>query len=560
MEWILGRTFASVVGIALVAVLTPLPTSAQEKSLEAQVDEIFAAWDNPDSAGCAVSAMRDGAIVYKRGYGMANLEYGVPITPSSVFHVASVSKQFTAFALMLLASQGKLSLDDDVRKFVPEVPAFGPTITVRHLIHHTSGLRDQWDLLNMAGWRWQADVVKQEDVLYLTSRQKALNFEPGAEYLYSNTGYTLMAVIVERLSGQTLREFAEENIFEPLGMEDTHFHDDHEMIVRNRAYAYAPASHGGLKISIPDFDVVGATSLFTTVEDLARWDRNFYTGHVGGQALIRQMHERGVLNDGDTIAYAFALSHGTYRGLATVGHGGADAGYRSNFVRFPDQRFTVDVLCNFPSSNPGGKARRVADVYLAGDFTEPPSDPPSMDDAVQLSDAELRRLAGYYRHPASDLALRLFVKDGNLMIGSGEGTRLVYLGEHRFRIGESTNVLEIELSAAHPQIRGRFFGNWEAVYSWAEPATVTAAELGMFVGTYHSDELNIDYAVEFQEGSLVVKNIKTGEQTLTPTYADGFSFPGGSATFTRDATGRIDGFTVSTGRVRKVVFERVGTN
>jgi CubicO group peptidase (beta-lactamase class C family) len=557
MQWILGRTLASVVGIVVVLVFT-LPISAQERSPEAQVDEIFTAWDTPDSAGCAVSAIRDGAIIYKRGYGMANLEYGVPITPSSVFHVASVSKQFTAFALMLLASQGKLSLDDDVRTYVPEVPDFGPTITVRHLIHHTSGLRDQWSLLNMAGWRWEADVVKQEDVLYLTALQKALNFEPGAEYMYSNTGYTLMAVIVERLSGQTLRRFAEENIFEPLGMNDTHFHDDHEMIVRNRAYAYAPDPDGGLKISIPDFDVVGATSLFTTVEDLARWDRNFYTAQVGGRGLIEQMHERGVLNDGDTIPYAFALSHGTHRGLATVGHGGADAGYRSNFMRFPDQRFSVAVLCNFPSSNPGGKARRVADVYLADDFTEPRREAPSMDEAVQLSDAELRRLAGFYRHPASDLALRLFVKDGRLRAGSGEGTALVHLGDHRFRIGRSSNSIEVKSSGEDGllQIRGRFFGNWETVYTWAEPVTLSIDQLTEYAGMYHSEELDIDYAVELQDTALVVQNIKTGTRVLTPTYADGFSVGFGSIAFTRDAAGRIEGFTVSTGRVRRVWFER----
>jgi CubicO group peptidase (beta-lactamase class C family) len=559
MHWILGRTHASAIGIAVVVVFT-LPISAQEKSLEAQVDEIFAAWESPDSAGCAVSAMRDGAIIYKRGYGMANLEYGVPITPSSVFHVASVSKQFTAFALMLLESQGKLSLDDDVRTYVPEVPEFGPTITVRHLIHHTSGLRDQWSLLNMAGWRWEADVVKQEDVLYLTARQKALNFEPGAEYMYSNTGYTLMAVIVERLSGQTLRKFAEENIFKPLGMNDTHFHDDHEMIVRNRAYAYAPDPAGGLKISIPDFDVVGATSLFTTVEDLARWDRNFYTAQVGGRGLIEQMHERGVLNDGDTIPYAFALSHGTHRGLPTVGHGGGDAGYRSNFMRFPDQRLSVAVLCNFPSSNPGGKARRIAEVYLADDFTEPRRESPSMDDAVQISDAELRRLAGYYRHPESDIALRLFVKDGKLRAGSGEGTALVHLGDHRFRIGRSSNVIKVESSGEDEllQIRGRFSGNWDAVYTWAEPTTLTTEQLTEYAGTYYSDELNIDYAVVLQDTALVVQNIKIGTQTLTATYEDGFSFPGRSATFTRGPSGRIEGFTVSTGRVRKVWFERRG--
>ena len=205
---------------------------AQETNLQGQVDEVFVDRDSPDSPGCAVSVMEDGAIVYKRGYGMANLEYGVPITPSSIFHVASVSKQFTAFALLLLAEEGKLSLDDDVREYVEEVPDFETTLTIRQLIHHTSGLRDQWSLLRLAGWRFEADVITQGDVLDITSRQTSLNFNPGDEYLYSNTGYTLLAVIVERISGQSLRDFTEERIFEPLGMDDTHFHDDHRMIVK----------------------------------------------------------------------------------------------------------------------------------------------------------------------------------------------------------------------------------------------------------------------------------------------------------------------------------------
>ena len=237
-----------------------------DADLRRATDAVFEDCDAPDSPGCAVAVMRDGAPVYRQGYGMANLEYGIPITPTSVFHVASVSKHVTAMGIFLLAQEGKLSLDDDIRKYVPEVPDFGTTITLRHLVHHTSGLRDQWSLLGMSGWRWEADVVTEGDVLDITSRQKALNFEPGAEYLYSNTGFTLLAVVIERVTGKTLRAFTTERFFEPLGMSQTHFHDDHEMIVPERAYAYDRYDEeneraGQLHISIPDFDVVGATSL-----------------------------------------------------------------------------------------------------------------------------------------------------------------------------------------------------------------------------------------------------------------------------------------------------------
>ena len=253
---------AALIGVAALAQSKPQATGS-DKPVSAKVDEIFARFDKQDSPGCALAVIKDGQIVYKRGYGMSNLEYGIPISPSSIFHIASISKEFTAMSIVMLAQQGKLSLDDDVRKYVSEIPDFGERITIRHLIHHTSGLRDQWSLLEMAGWR-EDDVITEGDILDLISRQKALNFKPGDEHLYSNTGYTLLAVIVKRVSGRSLREFADANVFKPLGMTRTHFHDDHSMIVKDRTSAYQPRAGGGLKVSIPVFDTYGATSLFTT--------------------------------------------------------------------------------------------------------------------------------------------------------------------------------------------------------------------------------------------------------------------------------------------------------
>ena len=548
--------------VAGLVIVTGPSLVAQQTSLEGQVDEIFAAWDSPDSAGCAVSIMRNGSIVYKQGYGMANLEYGVPITPSSIFHVASVSKQFTAFAVMLLATQGKISLDDDVRKHVPEVPDFGPTITIRHLIHHASGLRDQWSLLGMAGWRFEGDVITQKDVLDITSRQTALNFEPGAEYLYSNTGYTLLGVIVERISGVSLREFARENIFEPLGMRDTHFHDDHRMIVKNRAYAYGRTGEDdALKTRIPDFDVVGATSLFTTVEDLAKWDRNFYDARVGGSDLIEQMHVRGVLQNGNEIPYAFALVHGEHRGLRTVGHGGADAGYRANFVRYPDQGVTIAVLCNFPSSDPGGKARQVAGVYLADEFTEPADGDGGAEEPVEISDAERTRVAGVYSDPATDLVVVVNNRDGSLTAGSGGdgGRPLVHLGSHRFRVANSSQILALEFSSPNGEPRLRLPSDaGDRVLQWAPFANPTSEQLAEYTGTYHSDELGIAYEFFVRDGKLLLRHRKRDGVTLAPTMADRFGYGGQGITFTRDRGAKIDGFTMSSGRVRRVRFERVG--
>ena len=334
-----------------------------------RIDQLFAAWDRPGSPGAAVAVARGGEVLYQHGYGFAQLEYEVPITPETVFHVASVSKQFTAFAVTLLADRGALSLDDDVRKHVPELPDFGHTITIRHLIHHTSGLRDQWNLLALAGWRLD-DVITRDQIFRLVTRQRELNFPPGERYLYCNTGYTLLAEIVARVTGRSFPAWTAEHVFQPLGMRRTHVHDDHRMVVPGRAYSYGTDPDSGYRKSVLSYANAGATSLFTTVGDLVRWMRNFETRVVGGPRVIEQMYARGVLTGGDTIDYAHGLGHGTYRGLRTIGHGGADAGFRSSVLRFPDQDLSVAVLSNFASFNASQLAQQVAEVYLE-DVMEP---------------------------------------------------------------------------------------------------------------------------------------------------------------------------------------------
>jgi len=338
-----------------------------------KIDQLLALVDRPDSPGAAVAVIQDGKTIYKKGFGSAQLEYEIPITPSTIFHVASVSKQFTAFAVAMLADQGKLSLDDDVRKHIPEVPDFGKTITLRHLIHHTSGLRDQWGLLRLAGVRWD-DVMTLEHILTMVRNQKELNFDPGEERAYCNTGYTLLAETVARVTGQSFREWTQANIFEPLKMNNTHFHDDHEMLVPNRAYSYYPRAEAslGFRKAVLSYANVGATSLFTTVEDLAKWSNNFDTAHVGGPSVIKTMLESGGLNDDgqewSNPAYAFGLYLDEYRGLTAIAHSGGDAGFRSFLVRFPEQHFAVVILSNFANFEPFDVSFAVAELYLEAEM------------------------------------------------------------------------------------------------------------------------------------------------------------------------------------------------
>ena len=556
----------TIVALFTLLVAVTFPAAAQRPpspDILARTDSIFARMNTPTTPGCAVSIMQQGAIAFEQGYGMANLEYGIPITPHSVFHVASVSKHFTAMAIELLVNEGRVSWDDDIRTYVPEVPDFGQPITLRHLVHHVSGLRDQWNLLSMAGWRWEADVVTQKDVLDIVSRQKALNFAPGERYLYSNTGYTLLAVVVERVTGQTLREFAQERMLEPLGMTQTHFHDDHEMIVPNRAFAYAPDSTGlyGLKQSIPDFDVVGATSLFTTAHDLAAWDRNFYTGRVGGREALARLEERFVLTSGDTIDYAHGLSIGNRRGLRTVAHSGADAGYRSFFMRVPEQEWSVAVLCNFPSSNPAALANRVADVWLEHAYTEPApvagTNGAEHDRWVNVPRSTLASLTGVYRDADGFDVRRIELHGDTLKAIIGPSYPLRPLGNDRYEVVGAGVVLVLQPPRNGEPATMTTTDAPDDMYVQLPAWTPSADDLTAFAGTYYSDELGTEYRFEVEDGRLVFHHRKLPDTVLEPTFENGFTMRGRAVVFERGADGRVSGFRISDGRVYNVAFERV---
>ena len=347
--------------------------AAQEKpgfSGRAAVDKIFAPWDTRESPGCALGIYKDGAIVYERGYGMADLEHDVPITPDTPFYIGSVSKQFTAFAAALVDPAGQSSVADDViRKYFPELPASAGRITVRHLVHHTSGLRDFYTLLSIAGRR-QDELYDNLAVLRLAARQKDLNFAPGSDYLYSNTGYALLAFLVGRATGTSFGAFADANIFAPLGMTASHVHDDDARLVKGRAYGYSRGA-GALRLDTPAGERVGAGGVFSTVRDLVKWDENFYTGRIGGRALIEDVQTPGKLNDGKPLTYAWGLQVGRYRGQPIVEHGGSLGGYRAHLIRFPDWHVSVACLCNLGSIVPGTLARQVADIVIGAGFTEP---------------------------------------------------------------------------------------------------------------------------------------------------------------------------------------------
>jgi CubicO group peptidase (beta-lactamase class C family) len=413
------------------------PARVPPDSLSAEVDRLFERWHRPDSPGAAVLVLKEGETVHAKGYGMANLEHGVPIRTSSVFDIASVSKQFGAFAVALLEADGLLSADDEVHRHIPELPDFGRPITLRHLVHHTSGIRDWPGTLAMAGWDYQ-DVMSFEQILRMAFHQKDLNFDPGAEYAYSNTGYNLLAETVARVSGMSFREFCQDRIFGPLGMMKTHFHDDHTEVVPDRADSYRPApssdgpsqpasgassrpaSRGGYRFVNNSLTALASSSLFTTVEDLARWIGNFETAAVGGADVVARIHERGVLSNGDTIPYAWGQSLGRHRGLVTWSHTGSWAGYRTALMRFPEQRFAVVILANTTEMNTTQMAHRIAALYLGNEMLpaeEQGPAAPTVDEGEpwEPTPAELREYAGEYLSEELLTSYRLEVRDGVLV-------------------------------------------------------------------------------------------------------------------------------------------------
>lgn len=532
-----------------------------DSSLTDKVDKLFAQYDKHGSPGCALGVIKDGRFIYTRGYGSANLDYDIPLSVDSVFFIASTSKQFTAASIALLAQQGKISLEDDIRKYLPEIPDYGTPITIQHLIHHTSGIRDYLTLWDLAAERFD-DVHSMPDFIALICRQKALNFKPGDEYLYSNSGYLLLGEIVKRVSGKSLREFAHEQIFAPLGMLNTHFHDDRSLIVKNRVTAYEALPDGKFSTHVGNFELVGDGGLMTSVADLLKWDQNFYTARVGGQAFINQIQTLGKLDNGETLDYAFALTIAPYRGLKTVSHAGSGASYRTDFVRFPEQKFSVICLCNVANANPSRLARQVAEIYLADEIEKREGKGAMVKtEFITLPEKELIDKIGAYRKFDTNQVLRISHQKGRLLVdGAGQQYRLGPISPTDFRSVDASQEMTARFESLGRQSGFRVhvtIGTQRPVtYVSFQPITLNAAQLEEYVGSYYSEELAATYQFVQKDGKLLVKRRNAPEMELDPVVKDVFQGRRLTVEFVRSKDRRISHFLVNAGRVRGVRFER----
>jgi CubicO group peptidase (beta-lactamase class C family) len=546
--------------LALLIAATPAATQAQSSSATdsvAVVDRIFANWDTRQTPGCAVGVARNGQTILERAYGMANLEYDVPNTPATIFEAGSVSKQFTAAAVVLLAQQGKLSLDDEVSKYIPELPDYDAPVTIRQMLHHTSGLRDWGTVAAATGWPRGTRAHTHAHVLDIVSRQESLNYTPGREYLYSNTNYNLAAIIVERASGMSFAEFTRKNLFEPLGMTSTQWRDDYTRIVKGRATAYERRRQGGWALEMPFENVHGNGGLLTTVGDLLKWNENFVRPRVGGVGFVRELQQKGRLTNGREISYALGLVVSSHRGVPEVSHTGSTAGYRAFLARYPDHHLSVAVLCNAANANPG-LGQRVADVFLPGQTTVAARQAGEAE--VTLPPEHIAEKAGVYRNLITNEPMRLVVRDGKLHVDGGP--ELTPLSRTVFR-APNGSVGTFEFGAkGRPAILRLALSSGDTIgYLLEESWTPTLAELRQYTGEYASSEAETTFRVTLEEnGTLMLRGRYGRSLELTPRYRNAFSTSDGPGLvqFRRDARGRVTTMSFGMGRVRDLQFRRAG--
>lgn len=538
---------------------------------EAAVDKIFAEWNRNDSPGAAVGVIRDGELIFKKGYGVADLEHDIPITSKSVFYMASVSKQFVTMAILLLEEQGKLGLDDEIQKYFPDFPRYDGPLTIRNFIHHTSGVRDNLTLWQLSG-RDIYDSIDADEMYRMIRRQKELNFTPGERYLYSNSCYFMLAEIVRKVSGRSIREFAEEEMFGPLGMKNTHFHDDQYHIVKDRVFSYEPGE-SGFRNLIMRFDLVGSGGLYSNVEDMVLWDRNFYNNKLGkGRSeLVKKMEEDGRLNDGSSAGYAFGLQIGTHRGLRTVEHGGSLAGYRTYLVRYPEQRFSVIVLANLAGFDSGGRARDVAEIFLRDEFK---SNPPATgsngageqgaepETEIRLTPEQIKRFEGLFWNPENSIFSKIVTRDGKLILErdgipptevrplSDKALKVLFPGLDvvlTFGAGSGGKPGYAEVINSRPPLR---FDSYEA-------AKYGDKELNALAGSYFSEEINAYYEFVMKDGELKLFVNDKDLGALDPVMKDLWrNKEVGLFKIESDANGKPKGFRLDAGRVRNLRFRR----
>lgn len=509
-----------------------------------RVDSLFTSWDKTTTPGISLAIIKEGQIIYQRGYGMAKLEDNIVMTTGKIFDIASASKQFTTACMAILIQEGKIKLNDDIRKYLPEMPNYEKPILIQHLIYHTSGLRDYDTLLGLSGFG-PDDCPSVQEAFNIILRQKKLNYLPGERFSYTNTGYFLMSQIIERLSGMPLNAFATKNIFKPLGMNHSFFQENHKQIIPNRASAYTP-TETGYQFEMSNWDMTGDGNLYTCVDDLYFWDQAFYNSRLG-KDLMHMLQTKGQLNNASKIDYAWGLFIGEYKGLQVVKHGGAWAGYRAEIMRFPQKQFSVICLANLSSQNPTAFCEQIADIYLAPFLKETPKAnfPP-----VIFSKLELEDRAGIYHDPRLGIWLSLFIQEGTVMLQTST-KQIAFTPVSKTLFENIEALVSIEfLSDAKGSVTGAILkAQGQELYQLVKSPPFTpppTAQLHEYAGKYSSEELfDAIYRIEIEQDTLALK-LRHEQFSLKPIAKDQFFQGDTSIDFVRD-NGKVVGFKLNTG-------------
>lgn len=542
--------------LILLIITPPVKAQVLPDSLNQKIENIFKTYNRTNGPGCAVSVIRNDSVVFSKGFGMASLEYDVPVRPSTVFDIASVSKQFTGYAISRLIQDGKIAGKDDIRKYLPDVPFFGKTITIDHLLQHTSGLRDWPEALVLAGWRWD-EVFSFNDIMRMVKAQKELDFEPGTKYSYSNTGYNMLAAVVEKVSGVSFSAWTAENIFKPLGMNSSGFQDDYTVVIKNLAHSYEPTSTGFGNIP-GALTAYGSSSLFSTVEDLSKWVINFDKQIELKNPVYLNMLTEGKLSDNKSVPYNYGLETSTDRGIQNVSHTGGWAGYRTIISNYPGESLSVIILSNSADFNPSQSASEVADLFLSNKWKKASSgtNPVKNLQTVVLDSVLAKQYVGSYLLRAGKL-ITITYEDGKLMTQATREPK--FPGEAK---SDSTIWIEAygapmtfvkDKSGKVTMIRYRNI-DVKRVTPWnPDPKTFS-----QYTGTYYSEELAAEYKIGLKEGKLEMSHRRGGEALLSPdpSAADLFTSDSGYIQFTRDTQKRVNGYKVSGGRIKNISFRK----
>lgn len=538
-----------------------LQGSAQISNTQLQkIDSLFLDWNKPNHPGGTVGIMQKGRIVFSKAYGLASLEYLVPNSPSTRFNIASVSKQFTAMGIVILQQQGKLSVDDDIRKYLPGLPDFGETITIRHMLHHTSGLRSLHALLGLAGWR-SDDARTNEDINRFMLNQRDLNFKPGDEYLYCNTGYMLMANIIEKITGEEFPKWMKESIFQPLGMINTYVEDNYSSVVTNNATSYYSRENNEFDRAIEYWGYVGSGNIHSTTDDLLRWLENFNNPQPGWEAQFDILQTMDTLNNGRENTYAFGVRIGDFNGFKSVGHGGSIGGFRSNIVTYPEEELNIAILTNFSSSSPGQKSNRIAEIILGfqNDREKSSSD---MIKTIKLSSKTLKKYEGSYWNSTSNYSRKIYFKNDTLRYFRSENNEspIVPIAKDEFQMIRVPGVFKIKFDISEDKSLMTVTNDdgEQTVYQSYTPYNPSKEEMVLYTGKYYSPELETTYTLSMMDDTLSWHHPRHGDHKMKILKKDVLEggWPLSVVKFKRDENGEIIGILVSNGRVRNLWFEK----